>query len=282
MFLGVYDRWAMPPRFEDEPMDVEHDFVSWEKADEAFMLIENIRKKGRVPLLTVEPFTTASGEPQQVLTDTVRGKNDATISALADAVRKHHEQVVIVRFAHEMELIGNYPWSQPDTALYIQAFRHVVDLFRERGATNARWVFGPAGNDNAPGYYPGDDYVDYVAVAVLGSEAWDIRGGNARGSTFVEIFTPKYQRVVQFGKPVILPELGVSATTEGRTPEEVVQYKDQWLKDAFQALESFPMLRGVVYHNALNVPNRWMGDTPDWRINSHLLWAPDDMPVLDG
>lgn len=50
---------------------------------------------------------------------------------------------------------------------YVQAYRRIVDIFRENNANNIHWVWSP--NDRSSptqpwndieNYYPGDDYVD--------------------------------------------------------------------------------------------------------------------------
>jgi hypothetical protein len=33
----------------------------------------------------------------------------------------------------------------------------------------------------------------------------------------------------------------------------------------------YPNLAGVVYFNAVNPPNMWMGDRPDWRVDPARL-----------
>ena len=81
------------------------------------------------------------------------------------------EQVILVRWGHEMELANLYPWGDRPADVYQQAFRHVVEVFRAAGASNVRFVWSPAGNANAVDYYPGEDVVDYVGVTVLGDAA---------------------------------------------------------------------------------------------------------------
>ena len=95
------------------------------------------------------------------------GWRDDELRALARVVRGRNPQVVLIRWGHEMELGGSYPWAANHPVLYRAAFRHVVELFRAEGVENARWVWSPAGDPGAAAYFPGHDVVDYVGITVL-------------------------------------------------------------------------------------------------------------------
>ena len=93
---------------------------------------------------------------------------------MAAAVRAYRKPVMI-RYAHEMN--GDwYPWGLVPgntPAQYIQAWRHVVTLFRQAGAVNALWVWAPnirrgADQRNVGTWWPGDDYVDLVGLTGYG------------------------------------------------------------------------------------------------------------------
>jgi beta-mannanase len=178
--------------------------------------------------------------------------------------------VVLVRFAHEMELTGNYPWAIANPELYVKAYRHYVDLIRSEGATNVRWVWSPAGNGDAPRYYPGDDDVDFVGVTILSNKAWDLAVGATDAVPFTELFGAKYATVSQWGKPIIIAEFGAANDDSG--------HQAAWLHDAYEAFGQYPLLRGVVYFNSMNAPNNWTGSTPDFRIPATVQW-PEAIPA---
>ncbi len=96
----------------------------------------------------------------------VDGGYDAQLSQISSVLAASHRPVYI-RFAHEMELVGLYPWSNQDPSLYIAAYRHVVDFVRTHGGVQSRWVWSPAGNVGSNDYYPGDDDVDVIATTIL-------------------------------------------------------------------------------------------------------------------
>ena len=101
------------------------------------------------------------------------GAWDAYIRSFARSVRDSG-LTVYVRYAHEMN--GNwYPWSHDMTA-FRSAWRHVVDLFRAEGATNARFVWSINPNlyqdqatviAHAWHYWPGSAYVDVVGATMI-------------------------------------------------------------------------------------------------------------------
>ena len=102
----------------------------------------------------------------------------------ADAARAFGKPMIVV-FGVEMngdwfpwsgtyyggsELVDDRPdqWKGPER--FKAAYRHVVDRVRARGASNIKWMFHtnnysyPLDTWNfAPAYYPGPDYVDWLA-----------------------------------------------------------------------------------------------------------------------
>ncbi len=274
MFLGVYDRYERA--FDQVAMDVGSDYVSWENSQELNLILTAIRLQNRVPLVSIEPFTTASGQPEKVLQETVDALNDDIIAENARVIKSHAPQLILVRFAHEMELIGNYPWSQEDATLYVEAYRHYVDFFRKEGITNVEWIWAPAGNPNAAPYYPGPEYVDYIGVSVLGYEDWDMKFGHERGRSFQSVFGERLW-LQKLQKPIIITELGV-APSETRDEAETLKYQYEWLWNAWTAWYFYPNIRGLVYFNAINAENSWQGERPDWRIPPGALPPVEQMP----
>ncbi|HSP44568.1 MAG TPA: glycosyl hydrolase [Chthoniobacterales bacterium] len=99
-------------------------------------------------------------------------------------------------------------------ALFIAAYRHIVDLMRAEGATNLQWVWHVNWLDQPEAkwnrfenYYPGEDYCDWVALsaygpltprAVDGTESFRFKMRNA------------YPRLTGLapGKPIVIAEFG--------------------------------------------------------------------------
>jgi hypothetical protein len=210
--------------------------------------------QGRIPMITWQPDTTT-------LAATAAGREDAVVRARAAAVRDFGRPLFL-RFAHEMNADW-YPWSGTRTrasgsadpgATYVAAWRHVHDVFVAAGATNAVWVWSPnrASIPDEPWnaavrYYPGDAYVDWVAV-----DGYDRDQVHRR--SFTTLFGPLYDAFAG-RKPIMI---GETATVEGPTPAA----KAAWIADAQRAVTTrFPAVAAVVWFDARKAPF-------DWRIDS--------------
>ena len=88
----------------------------------------------------------------------------------ADAI-KAYGVPLFLSFNHEPETSVSHGSGTP--AEYVLAWRAFVDLFRARGVTNATFAWttavrnysaAPTSNKYAPRYYPGDAWVDVLAV----------------------------------------------------------------------------------------------------------------------
>jgi cellulose synthase (UDP-forming) len=236
---------------------VQHWFVLQSDAPALAQALSASARGGTIPLVTIEPFPAHGGDTS-VLEDIALGASDDELLALARVVADASPQVMLVRWAHEMDLYDLYPWSAGDPAMYRTAHRHVVSLFRQQGATNVQWVWSPSGNRGAGVYYPGDDVVDFVGMTVLGDEQWDQNLVDQPARSFAQLMAEKYPEVAAHGKPMIIAELGVSGTPE---------HQQEWLAGAARVLAVFPNIRVVSYYNYANAPNNHMPTQPDWRIS---------------
>ncbi len=253
-WLGVYDPYHV---FPEEAVVVEEVFLPWRLQDTSELqnAIEIIRRRGHIPLVVIEPWPFGieglSGET--LLSDISDGRYDEAMRLIAKEVVKQKPQSILVRWGHEMELTGLYPWAQGDPQKYIAAYRHVVDVFRAEKATNILWIWSPAGNSGCQNYWPGEEYVDYIGVTILASEEWDV---SLR--SFATLMTEKYWLADLFQKPIIATEVGVSATEDE---------KSKWLKEAILSLEQFPDLVGWIYFNQQQP--LWMNHagTPHWELD---------------
>jgi hypothetical protein len=208
---------------------------------------------GSAPLITWEPWLSdfeSSRHPNIALRDVrenhglaavARGEYDFYVDTwAADAARFGHP--VFVRLAHEMNDPYRYPWGpQHDTKEeFIAAWRHVVDRFRLAGATNVIWVWSPhVAYEYWEQYYPGSDYVDWVATGTLNY------GPLARWTewwTFDQIFGTKYPALASFKKPVMVAEFGSLAVGGDRAA---------WYRNALANLpKHYPAVRALLFFNA--------------------------------
>jgi len=282
--LGAFD----PPRAFGALPKIHHVFVDFrpEREHEIEGAVRAASAGNQVALITWEPRRTASLDTPvaftpdlAVLQEVAAGRSDEYIRRVARALRDT-EQPVIVRFAHEMDLApdGSHPWSGGDPETFIAAWRHVHEVFASEQATNVRFLWSPGGVllDNefvSDRWYPGRDVVDLVGFSAFGSWQWEPRALSDVGQdayalrTPEELVLPRYQAIARYGKPVILPEVGLE-THPGRLNEE-----QRWLR-AFADLMAgpdLPLLRGVVYFNA---PHNLSNYDIDWRL------TPEDLQVV--
>jgi beta-mannanase len=249
--VGAYDPELA---LRDLYLDLEHWYVRQDEPDLLVGALAMARNR-RSLLVTIEPFP-ARRQREPVLDAVAAGRADEQLRRLARAVRAAYPQAVLVRWGHEMDLSGLYPWAANAPDLYRAAFRRVVTVFREEEASNARWVWSPAGDPAAEAYYPGDDAVDYIGLTILGDETWDA-GFGLPPQSFVELLRPRYERMVGFGKPIILAEVGVSGSPDRQA---------DWLAQAAGALAEFPAIRALGYFNDVNAANSRLAHRPDWRL----------------
>ncbi len=219
------------------------------------------RARGKTLQITWEPWHFA--DPNAVkLNDIIAGKYDKYIDDYAAGARSFGGEIWI-RWGHEMN--GNwYPWSignnGSDAQTYVQAYRHIHDRFRRAGASNVRWVWCfnaesvPDVNWNdAARAYPGDDYVD--AVAVDGYN-FGTTTAHSHWQSFEEIFASPIAMANKNwpAKPLWIGETGC-ATTGGD--------KVRWLRQMDAALRG-PLNRveSVTWFEAAK--------EADWRVMSSV------------
>jgi mannan endo-1,4-beta-mannosidase len=133
------------------------------------------------------------------------GQQDAFLKSYAESV-KAFGYPVIISFGHEMNGTW-YPWGWPFTqpAVFVRAWRHIVDVFRETGADNVTWLWtinsvasyeGPIAD-----YWPGASYVTWVAVDAYYYSSDD---------DFSGVFGPSIAAVRQLtDKPLLISETAI-------------------------------------------------------------------------
>ncbi len=159
----------------------------------------------------------------------------------------------------------DFPPVGPD--VYKRAFRHVVDRVRARGARNVLWVFH-ANNYAEPNdlwnvmaqYYPGSDYVDWLALSVYGEQ---FKGVDAFAD-FPPLFDWPVTEIhaLDPSKPVMLAEWGV-----GEFPKE--GNKAHWIGDAFLTMRQKPFVKAAVFWH-----ERWQ-NADDSYSNLHVNSTPE-------
>jgi beta-mannanase len=261
--FGVYD---FNNTFEKTPMAIEHEYVSWNTYASGTIetTLEKIASRNRWPLITVEPWVneTITSSEAELLVDVISGKYDQTITNICRELATF-DKPLFLRWGHEMEQgIGRYPWATQNTQEYTDAYRHFVTTCKSV-AQNVYYVWSPAGNNGADTYWPGGEYVDYVGLSLYELSAFDndIYG---KQQSFKELLIEKYDRVKKFNKPIMIAEFGVFGSSE---------FQKKWMSAAFADMDSFELLKSVVYFNAPDSFGAWPEKygIPDWTIEPSIF-----------
>ncbi|WP_055587814.1 cellulose binding domain-containing protein [Streptacidiphilus griseoplanus] len=244
-------------------------------------------KQGIMPDFTWEPWNPALGvnDTGQIhLQDIIGGKWDSYIKARG-AEFASAGVPIMVRWGHEFN--GNwYPWgivnNSSDPSLYVRAYRHVHDLVAAAGATNVQWVWcfnnssTPSAAYNDPGQsYPGDSYVDWVAIDGYNwglAPSWDPSGNY--WTSFDSAFSNAYAqaRAIAPHRPVMLAEVGSS---------EDGGNKAQWINDMSTTLQSgrYADLKLISYFDQ-DKEELWSGTSSPATQTAFTSWV--NQPYMKG
>jgi beta-mannanase len=223
-----------------------------------------------------KPYAEARGPDRFSLDAIVSGRWDAYIDSWAAKAKTFGHPIFV---AWGLEMNGTwFPWSGyfygggkqlsqgtyagPD--LFKKAYRHVVDRVRANGAQNIIWVFHiqdysyPSDEWNQPEeYYPGDDYVDWLAMSAFGKQ---FRRDKWVSASDVMRWAYEDLCLISPKKPIMFAEWGV-----GEYPDS--GDKAQWIREAFQLMKTrFPRLKAAVFWS-----ERWENDDgtySDLRVTS--------------
>jgi hypothetical protein len=294
VYFGVMPGWAFQPGTRDDipdpfavrqfeaytgrkvafaPWSVSwHDHLTFPTPD-----VEALWRAGYVPQIRLDSFPTqAYGEnpvpaPGPAPSSSIAaGAHDAELRAFADAARATD---IPISFDYDYEMNNAQPWggrydgggtttgygdpTWPDgPERFRDAYRRIVTIFREEGATNVTFFFH-AGTVNGyqdggywptwermKYYYPGDDYMDWVGLSVYAEHDF-----NDVPQSFEQklagALQPPYEGGYAEGtalgsRPLSIEEMGLY-----NMPSE--QSKAQWVEDAAAVLESgrYPRIAAV-------------------------------------
>jgi len=241
-------------------------------------------QQGRLPLLTWESRPIAAGNnsnsaPDYSLPKIIDGGFDAYLHQYAKDIIATGLPVAI-RLDHEMNGTW-YPWSELNGSNrpingngvgdYVKMWRHVHDVFQQEGANSlVIWIWAPniinnmqpashATQEFLNGYYPGDDYVDWVGLSGYLRPPW--RAGNDFTFSYTYDSSLNQLRALT-SKPILLAEVGASET-DGHKPA--------WVKSFFDGFAN-PKNADIIGFSwfSLAITSYVGGErsTNDWRIDS--------------
>ena len=225
--------------------------------------MEAIRQRGAIPVFGWASYSQplSENEPDFKLAKIAAGDYDSFIRQWAQDARAWGHPFFL-QFDWEMNLNGVWPYVESQSGNqpgdYVKAWRHVHDIFRQEGATNATWAWCP--NIEYDGsakplsrLYPGDAYVDWTCIDGY-NWGTDLDGWKS----FPAMFGPTYDVVQSIApdKPMLI---GETASSEHGGD------KAAWIKDMLQTQlpRNFPNVKAFVWFE--------QNDTSlgvDWRIET--------------
>lgn len=232
-------------------------FADWQHARLQPAQLRAIAQRGSIPEISWEPWDyskSVHSQPQYTLASIIQGDRDAYIRTWARGLRAYGRPVLL-RLAQEMN--GNwYPWSEAVNGnrrgQFVEAWRHVHDIFTSERATNVKWVWSPAAGTLAirRSQYPGDAYVDELALSVFNGGTTLNWGG---WRSFARIFDTSERVLHQIAptKPVQVSE--VASTDRGGD-------KAAWIANMFADLRRHPEVQSLIWFD--------LRKQADWPITS--------------
>lgn len=223
--------------------------------------LNNLSKEGWVPIISANPFffEKCPDEGKNLYKTIASGACDEFLKEASQNLA-NYKNPLMFRFAWEMNLPQMY-WgvqkvgSTPED--FVIAWRRFYEISKQSGAENIIWVlsFNTSHSGTVPykDLYPGDDYVDWVAIDGYNWGAGHDFGGWA---SFDGTFKHSYKELTDItDKPVMLSE--VNSSPDGGD-------KAAWLSDMLtvQLTERYDKVRAIVFFNE----NKTEGESVDWRL----------------
>lgn len=235
----------------------------WEP-DKIAERIAGIRSDGRIPVMDLalrglQPGSAALSQMEDKTygIDSVIATSslyDARIQSFVD-VLKDHGSPVMLRIGGEFSgsWNGYHPYAYPE------AFRKIVQMFRDAGVKNVAfvWCYEPAAADDfdhfdANGkakWYPGDAYVDWFSIDLF--SASDVGGpisDDDRGSTSYGRTLRFLDMAVKHKRPVIIAESSPSHFDVSNAAGAALAWSE-WFEPLFSLIESRSEIKWFHYIN---------------------------------
>jgi glycosyl hydrolase family 26 len=239
-----------------------HPFTDHSYGFEAWQL-----DRGQLPLISWRGTDDTPDEHRA--SKIAAGQFDDVIKAAADGM-KALPGPVLVRFNWEMDQSPGDREYIGTPAEFIQAWRHIHDIFENRGADNVEWVWAPRAasfkKDVGPQFYPGDAYVDWIGGSAVPVNNF---------ASFSDLFGAFYDWGAAKDKPLL-----IWAGIQEKDGDPY--WKSTWFDQARTTIvNTMPELRAFVYYHALAPKGGdFWADTTDQALASfrqmgqHSTFAP--------
>lgn len=238
---------AQQEQWQGKPNAVINLFTDWDPVNAANLFEQQmiaVWNHGSVPMVSWMPYY-GTATPTDISARIAAGDYDAylndwgnrmlTFIAGPDGINNtNDDRRVYLRFAHEMNS-NWYLWSI-DPAAYVAMWQHVYNVMVNKGiaSTRLQWVWSVNNTDQsfypAEQYYPGDFYVDWLAIDGYNwGVSWTGLGWQTPSAVFGDMLTRL--RMLSPNKSMALTELASSSDSAGVDP---YADKSQWVSNIFQ------------------------------------------------
>ncbi|MEA3493272.1 MAG: glycosyl hydrolase [Candidatus Margulisiibacteriota bacterium] len=213
-----------------EKVDIAFRFQNFKElqSDKPFPVAEaeQVSDRGGSIFIALEPWKGKGGK--SLLMDIVNGKYDKELTAYGKGAAAY-DGPAFVAFAPGMNT-GPEPWTKRPE-LFIQAHRRIHEKVSEYGR-NITWVWNVNLGENIDQYYPGDKYVDWVALNFYHHKGEPI-------SALRDQIAATIKQLKKHGKPLMIGRFGSSGT-----PAEKAEFFTEIMKH-FKAWR----IKGFIYFN---------------------------------
>ena len=239
--------------------DIDHQYYSWRSNIPTSHQRWDVNT-GRIPFINWKSGTSWS--------EIANGSRDAWIRDRADAFIEFGEPIYLA-YHHEPENDLSGYGSPQD---YAAAFRHIVEVFRDRGVTNVGFVwnmmarnFNPSSGLDMNTFYPGDAYVDFI-----GGNGYNWYPGKpgSNWASFETIFADINAWSIAHSKPWMVVEYGVQ-----EDPDQPGR-KAQWFRDALATAKTWPSLKALIYFDTPKEYD-WITDSSESSLQGYAELAND-------
>jgi hypothetical protein len=225
--------------------------------------LEAAWSKGFMPFFYLNPSATWEGPYYSANCDTAADIASGLCDSLLTTFAGYYKGWVDMGggrrafIAPMSEANSNWTPYESDGATFINAFRHIRQVFETQGVTSSmvRWVFAPNGwNDPArpwqafENYYPGDAYADILAFSAFNYGGCPVDAPWRIWDTFETAIEPYLvrMRALAPSKPIFIAQTGTVNVPDSSDPNET---KSNWIYDTFNKLANYPAVRAIIYFN---------------------------------
>ena len=200
--------------------------------------------------------------PHQGSTASSIHAGDSYLNSLYSLLQNYTSVPIYLRIGSEFNIWGNA--CSPET--YIAAYKTIANHLRSLNNISFVWSISHTSTWNVDenAFYPGDEYVDWVGMAVYGNKYFQAKPYWDRNGDFNEVcfktgrnsdpvlMMEKFIRTYGDRKPVMISECGGAYRTTGEVNQNHIDYATSYIKQMYTYLPMvYPQVKAILYFNKL-------------------------------